>query len=244
MTNLLSYAIIIDMMKREYEIISHAETNFKVFVVNLLYRAPHIHKDFELGLVLDGNISILLPGQTLLLQPGDFWLINPFQSHEIKADKPALLLSLQVSSAFFAPYYPEIDHLEFISCVLSASADMQYRTLFSDMTALALAYFQKALRSAAPVWSTPAFSPCCSFCRTILFPIRNHSCSMKMPDAPEASPSILNSMQEKSCCFPILQHVKIFPCTTFPICSRKHSECPSRRICSKYAVKMPDGFCS
>ena len=62
MTNLLSYAIIIDMMKREYEIISHAETNFKVFVVNLLYRAPHIHKDFELGLVLDGNISILLPG--------------------------------------------------------------------------------------------------------------------------------------------------------------------------------------
>lgn len=33
MTNLLSYAIIIDMMKREYEIISHAETNFKVFVV-------------------------------------------------------------------------------------------------------------------------------------------------------------------------------------------------------------------
>lgn len=60
MTNLLSYAIIIDMMKREYEIISHAETNFKVFVVNLLYRAPHIHKDFELGLVLDGNISILL----------------------------------------------------------------------------------------------------------------------------------------------------------------------------------------
>ena len=72
----------------------------------------------------------------------------------------------------------------------------------------------------------------------------NHSCSMKMPDAPEASPSILNSMQEKSCCFPILQHVKIFPCTTFPICSRKHSECPSRRICSKYAVKMPDGFCS
>ena len=144
MTNLLSYAIIIGMMKREYEIISHAETNFKVFVVNLLYRAPHIHKDFELGLVLDGNISILLPGQTLLLQPGDFWLINPFQSHEIKADKPALLLSLQVSSAFFAPYYPEIDHLEFISCVLSASADMQYRTLFSDMTALASAIVRKA----------------------------------------------------------------------------------------------------
>lgn len=234
------------MMKREYEIISHAETNFKVFVVNLLYRAPHIHKTLSSDWCWTVIISSLLPGQTLLLQPGDFWLINPFQSHEIKADKPALLLSLQVSSAFFAPYYPEIDHLEFISCVLSASADMQYRTLFSDMTALALAYFQKdacfTLRCASLV--NACFSPCCSFCRTILFPIRNHSCSMKMPDAPEASHSILNSMQEKSCCFPILQHVKIFPCTTFPICSRKHSECPSRRICSKYAVKMPDGFCS
>lgn len=109
MTNLLSYAIIIDMMKREYEIISHVETNFKVFVVNLLYRAPHIHKDFELGLVLDGNISILLPGQTLFLQPGDFWLINPFQSHEIKADKPALLLSDIAARENLSLYY--LSHL-------------------------------------------------------------------------------------------------------------------------------------
>ena len=42
MTNLLSYAIIIDMMKREYEIISHAETNFKVFVVRGRADSPQI----------------------------------------------------------------------------------------------------------------------------------------------------------------------------------------------------------
>ena len=166
MTNLLSYAIIIDMMKREYEIISHAETNFKVFVVNLLYRAPHIHKDFELGLVLDGNISILLPGQTLLLQPGDFWLINPFQSHEIKADKPALLLSLQVSSAFFAPYYPEIDHLEFISCVLSASAFVRH-----DSTCPCL--FSKRCLLYAPLRQSGQrllFLPAAAFAAPFFFP--------------------------------------------------------------------------
>lgn len=35
-------------MNQEFEIISHSQMNFKLFLVNMLYRTPHIHKDFEL----------------------------------------------------------------------------------------------------------------------------------------------------------------------------------------------------
>ena len=34
-------------MNQEFEIISHSQMNFKLFLVNMLYRTPHIHKDFE-----------------------------------------------------------------------------------------------------------------------------------------------------------------------------------------------------
>jgi len=43
-------------MKQEYEVVTYNGTNFKIFLVNMLYRTPHIHKDFEIGYVMDGKI--------------------------------------------------------------------------------------------------------------------------------------------------------------------------------------------
>ena len=34
-------------MNQEFEIISHSQMNFKLFLVNMLYRTPHIHKDLS-----------------------------------------------------------------------------------------------------------------------------------------------------------------------------------------------------
>ena len=79
-------------MAHEFEIVSYGETNFKIFMVNMLYRTPHIHKDFELGLVLNGAINLITQGQVIPLWQGDFLLMNPFQSHELKADHPALVV--------------------------------------------------------------------------------------------------------------------------------------------------------
>ena len=61
-------------MKDEFEVISHGAADYKVFVVNLLYRTPHIHKDFEICLILEGsvrNFSSLpqLPGQLCWRRP-------------------------------------------------------------------------------------------------------------------------------------------------------------------------------
>ena len=51
-------------MKHEYEIIFHEKINYKIFVVSLIYRTPHIHKDFEIGLLLDGDAALIMPERT------------------------------------------------------------------------------------------------------------------------------------------------------------------------------------
>ena len=106
-------------MQSEYEIISHNNANFHIFVVNLLYRTPHLHKDYEIDLILDGEVTLLNPELCLKLRKGDIFVMNPFFSHELKAENPTLILSLQVSQALFAPYYPQIEQTEFDDTLLT-----------------------------------------------------------------------------------------------------------------------------
>lgn len=105
------------MIQNEYEIITHNNSNFHIFLVNLLYRTPHIHKDYEISLVVDGTFLLINPAGQTRLKAGDFFVMNPFLSHELKAETPALILSLQVSSAFFSSCYPQIEQIAFDTTV-------------------------------------------------------------------------------------------------------------------------------
>lgn len=100
-------------MVTEYEIISHGLTSYKIFFNNMLYRAPHVHKDYEICLVLSGNMQINYRNTSVSLGTDDLFIVNPFQSHEFLAQQPSLLLILQISSSFFSTYFPQIDNLEF-----------------------------------------------------------------------------------------------------------------------------------
>lgn len=132
------------MVQNEYEIISHNNSNFHLFMVNLLYRTPHIHKDFEISLVLEGGLSLMTPGGTFRLFAGDIFIMNPFDSHELKAEAPALILSLQVSSAFFAPYFPSLEQTEFYTTLLSCRKFPDIcRKIKKFLSQLAFAYYKK-----------------------------------------------------------------------------------------------------
>lgn len=132
-------------MKQEFEIVTHSGTNLNIFLVEMLYRAPHIHKDFEIGYVLDGKVEIFTQNQSLCLEQGSFWIMNPIQGHELKADNPALLLSAQVSPAFFASYYPQIENLEFHSFSINPEGNSSsYNPLRKAFHQLALEYFRKS----------------------------------------------------------------------------------------------------
>lgn len=104
--------------ENEYEMIRHEGSLYKVFLVSLLYRTPHIHRDFEICLMLRGEAALRTPGSCWQLHEGDVFLMNPFQSHEIIAQKPVLILSLQITPSFFSAIYPSMDRMEFKAILL------------------------------------------------------------------------------------------------------------------------------
>lgn len=142
------------MVQNEYEVISHNNTHFHLFLVNLVYRTPHIHKDYEICLILEGALTLITPESVMSLEKNDLFIINPFQSHEIKAESPVPILSLQVSPSFFVSYYPQMEHMEFDVIAL------EHRKIASDcrrlreyLLSMTNAYYQKeeyhALKCAA-----------------------------------------------------------------------------------------------
>lgn len=126
-------------MKDEFELISHSEAGYKLFLVNMLYRTPHIHKDFEICLVLEGEITLLSHGKSFSFNSKSLWIMNPFESHELKAESPALLLSLQISPFFFQSYYPQIKNIEFASPSNAVKSDALYEALIE----IALTYLER-----------------------------------------------------------------------------------------------------
>lgn len=130
-------------MEQEYEIISHEELNYKLFLVNILYRMPHFHKDFEVCLILRGNVLLTASNQKFHLKQGDFFVAGTFLSHELKADDAVTIVSLQVPSIFFAPYYPPIDNVEFLSPIFPKEKTEEYRTLYHTFISLACTYLEK-----------------------------------------------------------------------------------------------------
>lgn len=127
----------------EFEYIHHTSSHYHFFLVNMLYRTPHIHSDFEICTLLEGkSIDVTIKNRTYTYHPGDIWPLCPFQSHELKADEPVLLLVLQVSPSFFNTSFPRIANLEFLS---DEEGDYRIRNnaLYMDFLRLALFYYDK-----------------------------------------------------------------------------------------------------
>ena len=87
------------MTQHEYELVQHEYfKNLNVFLVRMFSREPHLHRDFELGFVLDGRLEVIVGGRKDVLEAGDAFLINPMDVHEFHAgEQGALLLAVQAS---------------------------------------------------------------------------------------------------------------------------------------------------
>lgn len=131
-------------MANEFEIVTHNQMlDFRLFLVNLLYRTPHVHKDFEICLILDGEVSLLSPNQVYHAPRHSFFILNPFQLHELKADTPALILSIQVAPSFFSSIFPRIQSIQLSTQIHNARDSEECRQLFSMLLKLANNYLMK-----------------------------------------------------------------------------------------------------
>lgn len=127
-------------MKNEVELVSHGHGAYLLFLVELVYRTPHMHRDFEISWILDGVLRVKLGAHWLELKKGDVFLANPYESHELCAEAPVPILSLQVSPSFFSPYFQSIESLRFHQPLLSSEQASLART---ELLGLAFTYWQQ-----------------------------------------------------------------------------------------------------
>lgn len=103
-------------MSKEYEIISHNQFKYlNIFLVRLASRTPHLHGDLELGLILDGQLTVQCGDKSQKLGTGDVYLINPLDAHEFLAEgSGALILSIQLAPQFLDSFLGETPNIRFL----------------------------------------------------------------------------------------------------------------------------------
>ena len=133
-------------MKYEYELISHNYIRgFHLFLVRVLYRTPHLHREFEVNLILDGSVEILSQGRGYHAETGDFFVFDPYQPHELRArEGTVLILSIQISPAFFSDYFPQMESVRFGTEIFHRAASPRHQQLYRQLLELTCCYCQKA----------------------------------------------------------------------------------------------------
>ncbi|MEG1926132.1 MAG: AraC family transcriptional regulator [Ruthenibacterium sp.] len=102
-------------MSKEYEVIEHKQIGgLNMFVVNVEYRTPHLHRDFEFNLIIEGNASFLCGNNTFEVHSGDLLVLNPNQLHEIRSDTNGVtLLCLQIHPNYYNQIIPAFETIQF-----------------------------------------------------------------------------------------------------------------------------------
>ena len=99
-----------------------------------------MHRDFEVSWILEGETEVSFGPEKLMLKKNDLFISNPYDIHELHSASPALILSLQVSPAFFMPFFSRIEHLVFPDHRFSSDAASSVRTLLYQ---IAINYVKK-----------------------------------------------------------------------------------------------------
>lgn len=131
-------------MGYEYEIVTHKNIpGLQIFLVDLLYRTPHIHREFELCLFLTGETDVRIQGNLHRLNAGSLLLLNPYQVHELQAVTSVQILCLQISPGFFKHYFPQIKDMTFDSPVITDNGSASLYELKKQIVNLSRIYLQK-----------------------------------------------------------------------------------------------------
>lgn len=136
-------------MSREYEIVSHAHLPYiHIFLVRLVSRTTHLHREMELGMVLEGKLSLHSGSRGCQLEKGDIYIINPLETHEFHSGGAgALVLSVQLTTRLMEGLLPGISNLRYGGNprlgIHYAGRQNRYDLLCHYFVETAYAYFSK-----------------------------------------------------------------------------------------------------
>ena len=119
--------------------------NINIAVVDLHEGRWHEHSGLELGLVLQGNVTVSRSDRVETLSPGELMVINAYDSHILTATDDAKLLMVHLASAFGKDYFNRISGVEFEDSELKQLPEEIYQTLAGNLLSAAKVYFQQPL---------------------------------------------------------------------------------------------------
>lgn len=126
--------------KREYEYIAYLKLNHvKVGFVDITFRKPHIHREMEMGFVLDGSGVMNVGNRKIKIQKDSMFFINANSVHEIVTTgmSSVRVVYLQISNHFCQDYMRIFRNLEIVqndlNSVLSDEKNRELRELFLNV---------------------------------------------------------------------------------------------------------------
>lgn len=129
-------------MNHEFEIVRHSSfQNLHVLIVEMGSRTPHLHRELELGLVLEGALDVQCSDHAEHLEAGNLYLINALELHAFHAiEHDVKVLAIQTSykimnSFLTKPIIPRFPENPALHKVLSTDSSSYHRlrTLCLDL---------------------------------------------------------------------------------------------------------------
>ena len=119
-------------VQNEYEVIQYAKLrHVPVGFEEIVHRNFHVHREFEFGLVLDGEARLSLRSAMSPLRRGSLFAINPNEPHEIIAEPQSKvrIAYVQIANSFCRDYLEFLHNLMFLEHDLGAclAADKRAR---------------------------------------------------------------------------------------------------------------------
>lgn len=134
----------------ELEIVKYPKIkHLKMFVNRLRSKDDHVHNDFELFLVLNGEGSVKINGNEQNIKKGDLFLVNSGDVHSyhktpsnVENTGDPTILFVQVSNHFVREYFPQIRTTLFESCNLKEKfPKLVYEIACASLAEAAMDYF-------------------------------------------------------------------------------------------------------
>lgn len=128
---------------KQYEHIKYPKINgIKFFISNVMYIPPHLHNEFELILIMKGDVQIITLQEKIDLHAGDIALFNPFEAHTMESTIDwCTMLVIQASPDIFLNFFPAFKNIRFQAlCISSILSKEKYRTVFSSCLDLGYSY--------------------------------------------------------------------------------------------------------
>lgn len=129
---------------KEFEIVQHTKMNLlEIFLVEMASRGPHGHDDLEIGILLEGSMTLFLDQEQHALKAGDIYIINRYQVHSFASlPKHSLILAFQIHTDLYRRIRPDLDFLHLENNIIRSG--ILYRDLKKLLFSCAKCYFSAA----------------------------------------------------------------------------------------------------